>query len=287
MSKVIQITLAFVALTAFAFSQSVPKQSEFHSQTNDGTVFASHDNNLLSSGATLSTTTAFGSSSAMYTVSCGGTNLCWQVVNGGTGSSVVTADRRKLTPIVTVKHVDASRLPISRAHLAPASYIKLAHVIDMDAPSVSEARMLEALTDLAIPAYDFDKVDAYLQQQAAKVSQNAYWVWHPMRRKDANSMNVTGYTHWSETTGNIDASKIYSRQLPEDAMLVAASILAKMPEAIFLVSDYEIKRPDPFLAVSTTDLLSAGKLWVVARWDEPGFGKEPPAQTVQLLLQQH
>ena len=44
-----------------------------------------------------------------------------------------------------------------------------------------------------------------------------------------------------------------------------------MPEAMLIVSDYETVKPDPFLAVTTPALLAAGKIWIVAVWDEPNF----------------
>lgn len=74
----------------------------------------------------------------------------------------------------------------------------------------------------------------------------------------------------SDTIGIVDPVQ-YAGELPIRAMERMASILADMPDAVFLVSDYETKRPDPFLAVTTRRLLAAGKLWVIERWDEPGF----------------
>ena len=62
--------------------------------------------------------------------------------------------------------------------------------------------------------------------------------------------------------------------MPERVLVEVRDLLAEVPDLVLLVSDYEVLRPDPFLAVTTRALLESGQLWVVDRWDEPDWGAE-------------
>jgi hypothetical protein len=64
----------------------------------------------------------------------------------------------------------------------------------------------------------------------------------------------------------------YAQSVPYRVLGEMKVLMEAVPEALFLISDYEAIKPDPFLAVTTEKLLGAGKIWIVSQWDEPGFG---------------
>lgn len=77
--------------------------------------------------------------------------------------------------------------------------------------------------------------------------------------------------------GWVSANSQYARRIPERVIGTIAKILEREPDAVLLVSDFEVAKPDPFLAITTTKLLEAGKVWIVEQWDEPAW-KDGPAQ---------
>lgn len=63
-------------------------------------------------------------------------------------------------------------------------------------------------------------------------------------------------------------NSVYLHAIPFACLLTVKKIADAFPDAQFLVSDYEVQRPDPFLAVTLPD---TPELFVIERWDEPGF----------------
>jgi hypothetical protein len=166
----------------------------------------------------------------------------------------------------TVAQVDESALPVADRQLAPAAYVALAKAIKMDSPSADEAQMLQVIHDHHFRVYDYTKVDNYLYRQALKQGSRMRWVWKPMRQADVKAASSVAST----PSGYVYA-KLYGRRVPQPILEDAKCVLDKVEDAVFLVSDFEAVQPDPFLAVSTPKLLSEGKLWIIDRWDEPGF----------------
>jgi hypothetical protein len=152
--------------------------------------------------------------------------------------------------------------------------------------STDEADVLEAIEHSQLHVYDFDKVDGYLYRRALREKSPSRWVWKPMRKSDvkANAAGVkTGEDGVQiDRVGYVSATQ-YSRVLPMRVMENVKSVLDCLPDAVFLVSDYEVIRPDPFLAVTTPRLLEAGKIWIIDCWDEPGFTESAPAVISQLV----
>ena len=132
--------------------------------------------------------------------------------------------------------------------------------------------MAAAIEKLALPVYDFRKVDLYLAHQAQKQGSQYRWVW---RAADMQSWKVAKDSSAPPEVGLI-SPRIYSRAIPMGVMELVAKIRAEIPAAVLLASDYEVINPDPFLAVSSARLLEAGRIWVVAQWDEPGFDNFKP-----------
>lgn len=198
-------------------------------------------------------------------------------VGGGSGTAwislapnVINTQRQRKHNAVTLAQVHKAAFRIAAKDLAPAEYITLAKSIGAEA-SAEEAAILQAISDLGLPVYDFEKVDDYLVGQTKKYGPNVMWVWKPVGKKDYAALFTSGHSSPDATMGVISPAT-YGRQLPMVAMENIAALMKAVPEAVFLVTDYEVRNPDPFLAISSPTLLQAGKLWVVAQWDEPGFG---------------
>ena len=169
---------------------------------------------------------------------------------------------------ITLTSLVASAKPINPARLASANYVKLANKLGIDSAAIDEACMLATIHDLNISTYDFDKVDDYLYRQALKQGTNVRWVWKPLRSKDLDETSKQWFS--AATMGSLYPTQ-YAHAIPERVLTTISDILAKEPNAIFLVSDYEVVKPDPFLAVTTLKMLKAGVIFIVDRWDEPGF----------------
>ncbi len=133
--------------------------------------------------------------------------------------------------------------------------------------------MLDAIHEADLTVYDFHQVDEYLWRQASRMKSNTRWVWKPLREKDSHLMVDIGLRGQTESAGYL-LSDLYARRVPMKVLADMKAIMEKMPDAVFLVSDFEVIKPDPFLAVTTQKLLQAGKLWIIDQWDEPGFGAE-------------
>jgi hypothetical protein len=174
----------------------------------------------------------------------------------------------------TLAQVKSGARLILNTSLAPPEYTKLAQSIEMTpSASADEADLERTIHDIGIKVYDYHQVDEYLWRLALRQKSPSEWVWKGLRSKDADAVHaLTERTH--STSGTV-ASQQYGRKVPLAAMQTVADVLAKVgpdTKPMFLVSDYETLRPDPFLAVTTLRLLDAGKIWIIAVWDEPGFG---------------
>lgn len=207
------------------------------------------------------------------TASITAVGLSGSVITNGTiwsaAPTFVVPPQRKHNQ-VTLAQVHKAAFRIAAKDLAPAEYITLAKSIGAEA-SAEEAAISQAISDLGLPVYDFEKVDDYLVGQTKKYGPNVMWVWKPVGKKDYDAVFTGGRSSPDATMGVISPAT-YGRPLPMVAMENIAALMKVVPEAVFLVTDYEVRNPDPFLAISSPTLLRAGKLWVVSQWDEPGFG---------------
>jgi hypothetical protein len=223
--------------------------------------------NLITSGAVRSD--VWGSP-----VSCSGNGMCWDLRSGilvaVNGSLVNSAQRTKPKPKYTLAQVRASAVAIPKARLAPAAYLTLAKSIGLESAGTDEARMLDCLDKLSLKPYDADKVDAYLTHKAEAQGPNIYWLWKPLREPDERSVNAAAAS--GRTPGVPLSGKRYGQAVPAHALETVAMVLREMPDAVFLVSDYEAVKPDPFLAVTTVRLLQEGRVWIIVAWNEPSFG---------------
>lgn len=156
-------------------------------------------------------------------------------------------------------------------------------------------RLATALDELMIPVYDFDKVKAFLvkkaaevakQEAAAAVNGSAAWGWFPLNapapvvidegpheralRELYASMNTFGSSSPPRLVNGAFRTAAYTKRVPLPVLLTAEQIEDKLPgEVSFFVSDIE-RYPDPFLGVCLKSDPEK-KMFVVERWDEPGF----------------
>lgn len=188
----------------------------------------------------------------------------------GTSCWDQTLENRKLdNKGPSIAEVRQSAAQLKQEELAPVNYISLAKSIGAMTTG-DEAEMLQTIFDAELHVYDFAKVDAYLYRQALKQGANYRWVWKPLRKVDVEAMSTFGSYQVYEHVGVIH-NQLYGQLIPMRTMTVIEKMLKAMPEMIFMVSDYEVLKPDPFLAISTRRLLAQGKVWIIDQWDEPGF----------------
>ncbi len=172
----------------------------------------------------------------------------------------------------TIAQIRNAAHRITPRELAPVSYATLAKELGMEA-STDEAQVLQVISDAGLPVYDFAKVDGYLYRQALKQGADMRWVWRPARDKDAKAIIASGQSWRSSATLGLVSTATYRQSVPYRVLSEMKLLAEAIPGALFLISDFEALKPDPFLAVTTDSLLSAGKIWIVSQWDEPGFGE--------------
>ena len=172
----------------------------------------------------------------------------------------------------TLAQVRFSARRLAGKQLPPLHYATLARSLGIE-PSADEAEMLLVLDKLGVKVYDFDKVDNYLYRQCLRKGIRYRWVWKPVNDKFLDFVRQS-HQAWSERPKvGLIADSVYQNVIPIQALETMKNVLANMPDAKFMVSDAAIV--DPFLAVTSEHLLAAGKIWIIAQWDEPGFGEEP------------
>lgn len=195
--------------------------------------------------------------------------------DGGTGFRLINgvpAETRKDYAVgrQTLQQVKSSARPVDRRTIAPASYLKLARLVKLDSAPIEESRVAQILDEGGFHVFDYSTVDNWLYRQALKMGANMRWVWKPMRDADLNTFAGIGIS-WQQTEVGFFHPKTYAKRIPERVLARAAYLAEKLPDALFLVSDFEVVNPDPFLAVTTPKLLGERKIWIIEIWDEPGF----------------
>jgi len=193
-------------------------------------------------------------------------------LSGGWGGDIET--RSPNTPSPSLKQVKAAAHKIPVSQIPTASYMKTAKAIHLKSPAMDEAELAQIIVDHGFSIYEYAPVDNYLYHQALKQGTSVRWVWKPMRELDAKSVKDQASWQTFDGMGRISQS-VYAKAIPERILEKAECLLTELPEAILLVSDYEVIRPDPFLAVTTPRMLQAHHIFIVDQWDEPGFTDNP------------
>lgn len=210
---------------------------------------------------------------------CSG-STCWGSVTISSGSSGIWIDplreTRPKTNAVSLRLVKASAVPVASSRLAPAMYVTFAKSIGLESAATDEARLIQAIADSELPVFDYDKVDNYLYHQTLTMKIPMRWGWKPLRDSDTKVVTDHSYGAISmvqDGFGLLFASQ-YGGKVPEVVLETVAMVLKKVPDATFLISDYEVVKPDPFLMVTTPRMMEAHRGFIIAQWDEPGFGIE-------------
>lgn len=177
-------------------------------------------------------------------------------------------------PMVTLQQVKITAHKIPASQIPAASYMKTAKAINLKSPAIDEAQLAQIIVDHGFSIYEYSKVDNYLYHMALKQGTNVRWVWKPMRDEDAKGAAGQQFQTF-DGMGRISAGSVYAKAIPERVLAKVECLLNELPEAVFLVSDYEVSKPDPFLAVTTPRMLQAHRIFIVDQWDEPGFTERP------------
>lgn len=200
----------------------------------------------------------------------GGGGLVWATGRGGLQESRKDDGRGP-----TLLQVRNSARKLAANELPPVEYIKYAKDAGIDSPSaiIDEATVLNLVDSLGLKVYDWNKVDDYLYRKALRQGTNVRWVWKPIRKQDGKA--VTDYNWRSLDHVGVMSAKMYAQPLPVRILKRMKEIECLMPDVVFLVSDYEVIKPDPFLAITTKELLDSNKIWIIDQWLEPGFSDGP------------
>lgn len=201
------------------------------------------------------------------TFTIGGSGTIWA------GSNEIETRSLK-APSVSLREVKSTAHKISLSQIPTASYMKTAKAINLKSPAIDEAKLAQIIVGHGFSIYEYAKVDNYLYHEALKQGTNMRWVWKPMRDSDSKASASEAWQTF-DGMGRISAGSVYAKAIPERVLERAECLLAELPDAIFFVSDYEVQRPDPFLAVSTPRMLQAHRIFIVDQWDEPGFTDKP------------
>lgn len=285
-----KLSLIFVAASlALAQSPSPNRVMTLPDTTTHGTLngIASttvNDNYIFGSSGTTSITLPTNT----------GDGSTFTFVQGGTGSNCLTSNgywmacgggpsyetRKDDGKGPTLLQVKSTARILANAELPPTQYVALAKSVGIVGPVVERARILETIHSLNLHVYDWKRVDDYLYRQALRQGTNVRWVWKPVREEDQKSIANTSL----QTRGGVGMvyAKLYAQPLPIRILKRMKEIECEMADVVFLVSDYEVVKPDPFLAITTKSLLESGKIWIIDQWDEPSFNDGPTLQADRL-----
>lgn len=138
---------------------------------------------------------------------------------------------------------------------------------------LNRRRFLHFLQAEEIPHYDLQVVVEYMNwtiKHAKGLEGQKVWVWKPLRQIDQVLVTPRTGQSWSASeNGTVMHGRLYNKSVPAEAQRYIPRITKQFPQAAFLVSDYEVVKPDPFLAVVGPQI----PLTVIDFWDEPMFRK--------------
>lgn len=172
-------------------------------------------------------------------------------------------------PGISISQVKSSAKRLTADLLAPATYVKLASSIGLHSSATDEARVLDAIEDLGLTVFDWNKVNNFLTHQAFQQGSKTRWVWTGMREADVEVMRKSNQNGQVIDQVGFMLPSQYDKRIPERVLARVAEILEKVPDAVLLCSDFAVLKPDPFLAITTARLMEQHKIYVIFQWDEP------------------
>lgn len=166
-----------------------------------------------------------------------------------------------------------------------AEYQEVAMAVGFVPPDLTIQRFKLFLTKHDLPVFDLPSVIAYMDDKAAKDSGGRFgWEWRPLRPTDRPATQFGDRQYHGMYGPAKKASDYYAggepiapydKPVPLEALRKVALIEREFgPGIAFMVSDYAVLRPDPFLMaviVHPNNRLGVGR-FVIDFWDEPGFG---------------
>lgn len=174
--------------------------------------------------------------------------------------------------------------------LPDKDYVRIAAKLGFEIPKEPSDRALQKiLADLSIGVYAYQPVLTYLKTQRPE---NHFVVWVPVAKgyrldKLARRLHRMPTDGWEHGRHGCISHNLYNKPIPYPVMVTMEKIVDAAKEykfnPMFFVSDFEERRVplqrstrfDPFLAVGTSD---SDALFVIERWDEPGFREEVYSQ---------
>ncbi|OHA10942.1 MAG: hypothetical protein A3H69_05885 [Candidatus Sungbacteria bacterium RIFCSPLOWO2_02_FULL_47_9] len=147
------------------------------------------------------------------------------------------------------------------------AHIRTEEALKFCSPARLHAELIDFLNRENIKVFDKDKVHAYLKGKAE--AEKKVYIWRSLRPQD----KTTDYRLYTiEGHGGYDSrdweSRPYDKPVPLRVLVTVEKIYKKFGDKIqFLVSDYEVPHPDPFIMVTALDLPRI----VFDVWDEPSF----------------
>ena len=155
-------------------------------------------------------------------------------------------------------------------------YESLSEEVGFTPAALKEAKLVAYLNSSGIGVYDYDEVSAYLTQELGRARTVDYnrvtaWQWCPLREVDWREHGVNGRMR---ENGDSILNRTYDMPVPIEALAIVRDINNAVPGNFFFVSDMvrdsdQRRTGDPFLMVWDEGF---GKRYIVAQWDEPGFG---------------
>lgn len=189
------------------------------------------------------------------------------------GSSIPEATKM-VGPGISILKVKESAKRLSADLLAPSAYVKLATSIGLHSSATDEARVLDAIEDLGLTVFDWNKVNNFLTHQAFLQGSKTRWVWTGMREADIEVMRKSNQNGQVIDQVGFMLPSQYDKRIPARVLARVAEILEKVPDAVFLCSDFAVLKPDPFLAITTARLMEQHKIWIIEQWQEPTWSDD-------------
>jgi hypothetical protein len=175
-----------------------------------------------------------------------------------------------------------------------AAYLALAKKLRVRCPFIVRREIEEALLTENIRIYDKNTVKAWMDGLVTKENARLMAEWvakNPGEKIRSPLEEILAFDGWpsnpfirrgpstvrwgwcalrtEDTMKGLLGEDIYSHVVPFGALETMRKIAERVPDAAFLVSDYKVELPDPFLMVTHKLLGPDG--YIVERWSEPGF----------------
>jgi len=159
-----------------------------------------------------------------------------------------------------------------------AVYEKICGSIGFEPADLLYTRILAFFKEKRIRVFDYGEVSAYMKQKAEK--EDKVWFWRPLRPADV----IAGW-RWDNGVNPVSGAfnhdyynpvrwecRPYAKAVPLRVLARVEQIHRQFGDRVkFLVTDYAVPQPDPFIAVEALDMPRT----IFDYWDEPNFGVQP------------